>query len=136
MMVINYYNLKLLNILSFKNLSMFYFLMLGFIFMSLAGLPPFLGFYPKMVVIRIGATYGCFFVMFMLVAGSLINIFYYLNIFFNLYLSSYFSEVQILGGGMVFTAQVRKLFIGTLATLTVGVFYIYILYAMVLFYKS
>ena len=134
--VINYYNLKLLNILRFKNLSLFYFLILGFIFISLAGLPPFLGFYPKIVVISAGIHCSCFFVVFILMAGSLINIFYYLNIFFNLYLSSYFIEVGLLNTRRILISQFSKLFIGILATLTIGIFYIFILYAMVLFYKS
>ena len=99
--------------------------------MSLAGLPPFLGFYPKIIVVRVRVGCECFFVVFILVVGSLINIFYYLNIFFNLYLSSYFSEILLLRGGNMFVYEFIKLIIGILATLTVGVFYIYILYAMV-----
>lgn len=92
MVVINFYNLNILSIFRFKNMSVFYFLGLGFVFMSLAGLPPFLGFYPKIIVINLGIYNVSFLIMFMLIFGSLINIFYYLNIFFNLFLNSYFRE--------------------------------------------
>ena len=67
------------------------------IFLSLGGLPPFIGFYPKFIVLKrfVG---GLFLVVpiLILVLGSLLRIFYYLNIFINLFIKSYLSGFNVL----------------------------------------
>jgi len=121
--VINYYNLKVLRILTVNNISIFYFTLLGFIFMSLAGLPPFLGFYPKMLVLRLSISFDCIIVALILIMGSLMNIFYYLNIFFNLYLSSYFNESIFLNLASDLKFYFISVFFGLFSTLRIGFLY-------------
>uniref|UniRef100_UPI0030FF274F NADH dehydrogenase subunit 2 n=1 Tax=Phyllodoce medipapillata TaxID=868040 RepID=UPI0030FF274F len=123
MTIMNYYNLKILSMMNMNNISSFYFISLGFMFMSLAGLPPFLGFYPKMVVLSMSMSFDCMYVVFMLVLGSLMNIFYYLNIFFNLYLSSYFSEIMVSGVVYNFNFVFYSVFLGLFSTLSMGLLY-------------
>nr|AVW86202.1 NADH dehydrogenase subunit 2 [Pisione sp. YZ-2018] len=50
-------------------------------FLSLGGVPPFLGFFPKWMVIQNLAEMG-FFIPLILILGSLLNLFYYLNFLF------------------------------------------------------
>lgn len=49
------------------------------IILSLAGMPPFTGFVPKIIVI-VGIIHSNFFVLIILLLGSFINLYYYLNI--------------------------------------------------------
>lgn len=62
------------------------------IFLSLGGLPPFIGFYPKLIILS-GFVGGNFLLVpiFILVLGSLLRIFYYLNIFISVFIKSYIS---------------------------------------------
>ena len=134
--VLDKYNLKVLDMINLGNVGIFLFFMLGIIFISLAGLPPFLGFYPKIIVVNISVIYGSFFILFLLISGSLINIFYYLNIFFNLYLSSYFIEREF------YNLYSSKFFVGICLVFRLisigglGFIYLFVFYAVILFYKS
>ena len=134
--ILNNYRLKSLNMLSSKKIRIFFFLVLGLIFISLAGLPPFLGFYPKIMVVYMGMSRGCYILLFMLVLGSLINIFYYLNIFFRLYLYSYFGEFRLLNYVYSKSFVIIRLFFSLLSMFGLGIFYLFMFYAMILFYKS
>jgi len=86
----------LLSVCPFKvvNLSRLNYIPLSFIifislsFLSISGLPPFLGFYSKLLVIYYMVYFNIAFYSAGLLIGSLINLFYYLRIFFNLYISS------------------------------------------------
>ena len=51
--------------------------------LSLAGLPPLIGFFPKWMAIRILSNFSPVIVV-ILISGSLINLFYYLLIFFSI----------------------------------------------------
>nr|APH08729.1 NADH dehydrogenase subunit 2 [Tomopleura sp. JEU-2016] len=74
------------NINNFKN-SGFSQLVVMLILLSLAGLPPLLGFVSKWLVIMIGVSGPWLFVIFLLVLGSLMSLFYYLSLFFSMFLS-------------------------------------------------
>lgn len=54
--------------------------------LSLSGLPPFIGFIPKLIALT---TFSSIFVPLFLILGSLINLSYYLNFFFSFYISSH-----------------------------------------------
>lgn len=82
------YPVKLVNLRRFGRMPNFFILLLGLRFLSLAGLPPFLGFYSKLIVLICIVGANKFLFTSILVIGSLINLFYYLGIFFNLYVIS------------------------------------------------
>lgn len=73
------------NILSIKNINnisksnIFYPIILIILILSLAGLPPLTGFIPKLIVIQYIISYNHFLLL-ILLTGSLINLYYYLNI--------------------------------------------------------
>lgn len=134
--ILGNFNLKSLSILRSKRVSISFFLVLAFMFISLAGLPPFLGFYPKIIVVYMGMSDGYYVFLLMLVLGSLINIFYYLNIFFSLYLYSYFGELKLLSYLYSKFFVFITLFFALISVLGLGLFYFFIIYAMILFYKS
>nr|QHT64976.1 NADH dehydrogenase subunit 2 [Pseudonereis variegata] len=68
---------------SVVHLNPILFTMMMLIMFSLGGLPPFIGFLPKWLIINNLATTGLFFLMATLITGSLMNLFYYFNMTFN-----------------------------------------------------
>nr|QCF45685.1 NADH dehydrogenase subunit 2 [Pomacea maculata] len=54
---------------------------------SLAGLPPLLGFVSKMIVIMSCTSYNFIFILSFLILGALMSLFYYLSLFFSMYFS-------------------------------------------------
>merc|ERR1712168_1094979 len=68
--------------------SPFFILFLSVLFFSLGGLPPFLGFYPKLIVISTMVLNRIYAYLIISILGSLINIFYYINVFSNLFIKS------------------------------------------------
>lgn len=54
--------------------------------LSLGGLPPLLGFFPKIVGFKLLSENLFFFLLGLLILGSLMRLFYYLNLFFNRYI--------------------------------------------------
>nr|YP_009024503.1 NADH dehydrogenase subunit 2 [Perinereis aibuhitensis]AHA13386.1 NADH dehydrogenase subunit 2 [Perinereis aibuhitensis] len=72
---------------SIISLSPMSFFMVMVIIFSLGGLPPFLGFIPKWMIISELSSQLMFTLMLSLIAGSLINLFYYFNMTFNFILS-------------------------------------------------
>nr|AXF46457.1 NADH dehydrogenase subunit 2 [Penion lineatus] len=56
--------------------------------LSLGGLPPLLGFISKWLVIVVGSSGPWMPVIFLLILGSLMSLFYYLSLFFSMFLSS------------------------------------------------
>nr|YP_009471376.1 NADH dehydrogenase subunit 2 [Penion maximus]AVG72746.1 NADH dehydrogenase subunit 2 [Penion maximus] len=56
--------------------------------LSLGGLPPLLGFISKWLVVAVGSNGPWAPVIFMLISGSLMSLFYYLSLFFSMFLSS------------------------------------------------
>nr|APH08745.1 NADH dehydrogenase subunit 2 [Glyphostoma sp. JEU-2016] len=55
--------------------------------LSLAGLPPLFGFIPKWLVILVSAKGALMPIIFLLIMGSLVSLFYYLSLFFSMYLN-------------------------------------------------
>nr|YP_011004702.1 NADH dehydrogenase subunit 2 [Perinereis wilsoni]WPT28342.1 NADH dehydrogenase subunit 2 [Perinereis wilsoni] len=73
---------------SIINMSPMTFYMMMIVIFSLGGLPPFLGFIPKWMIINELASQFMLTLMLTLIAGSLINLFYYFNMTFNFILTS------------------------------------------------
>ena len=71
------------------NILIFYLILL-----SLGGLPPLLGFFPKMIAFNLLIQTDFFLVLFVLITGSLIRLFYYLRLFFNSFLNRFFFVKQ------------------------------------------
>lgn len=65
-----------------------FFICLTLILISLGGLPPLLGFIPKWIIFSYLSLYSWNVPLLILIAGSLINLFYYLRIAFNFFLST------------------------------------------------
>lgn len=127
---------KMTRVTRFVGLPLYFIFFLSVLFFSLAGLPPFLGFYPKWAVVQGVIGYSYFLPLFMLVIGSLLNIYYYLGIFFNVFFKSVYG---------VFSAEmlIYKTYMGLMfvrvvcfSCFTLGISYEFILYAMTLLYKS
>jgi len=80
--------IKVININSFNYIPFFFFLSLSLCFLSLSGLPPFLGFYSKLLVVFYIIYFNKGLYCRGLILGSLFNLFYYLSIFFNVCITS------------------------------------------------
>nr|YP_010586186.1 NADH dehydrogenase subunit 2 [Goera fissa]UZZ43948.1 NADH dehydrogenase subunit 2 [Goera fissa] len=82
-----FFNLK--QIFSSKNFnSMNFFIFLNFL--SLGGLPPFLGFLPKLMMIELMIENKFIFMTFMFVMFSLINLFFYLRLSYSFFLMNFY----------------------------------------------
>nr|QBL75775.1 NADH dehydrogenase subunit 2 [Lambis lambis] len=55
--------------------------------MSLGGLPPLLGFISKWLVVSVSMSGSLWGVLFLLILGSILSLFYYLSLFFSMFLS-------------------------------------------------
>nr|ALQ78827.1 NADH dehydrogenase subunit 2 [Hemipodia simplex] len=64
------------------------------LFMSLGGLPPLLGFFPKWIMIKAMVFQNMLMFIMLMVLGSLISLFYYLSLFFNLFLNNSASTLK------------------------------------------
>nr|ADD62144.1 NADH dehydrogenase subunit 2 [Takobia yixiani] len=56
--------------------------------LSFGGLPPFIGFFPKWMIISVGLNSGLVFIMFLMVMMSLLSLFYYLRVSYIVYSQS------------------------------------------------
>uniref|UniRef100_UPI0030E5E1B3 NADH dehydrogenase subunit 2 n=1 Tax=Pilargis wolfi TaxID=3023926 RepID=UPI0030E5E1B3 len=56
--------------------------------LSLGGLPPLTGFFPKWISMECLMSNNAWLIAMILVIGSLMNLYYYLNVFFSMYLKS------------------------------------------------
>lgn len=75
------------NIYNLKDFSFIY-LRVMFLLLSLGGLPPLLGFVSKWLVVLVGVRSVWAPVVFGLILGSLMSLFYYLSLFFSIFLRS------------------------------------------------
>nr|AID22246.1 NADH dehydrogenase subunit 2 [Pseudostegana amnicola] len=66
--------------------------LLFFNFLSLGGLPPFLGFLPKWMVIQQLSMNNNFFLIFFMVLSSLITLFFYLRICYSAFMLNYYEN--------------------------------------------
>nr|AJP00043.1 NADH dehydrogenase subunit 2 [Orseolia oryzae] len=75
------FNLKFINQLFNLNMNKFNKLFLFMNLLSLGGLPPFLGFFPKLLIIN---KFNSYFMIFFLIIFSLLSLFMYLRIIFSM----------------------------------------------------
>jgi len=134
-LLIDFTSLKITNLIRVKGLRIFIIIILCFLFLSLAGLPPFLGFFPKWMVIIKLIEDQIYVLRLVLIFGSLLNIYYYLNIFFNIFINSFFGTEVILYKRIFDIKIFLFMFFSLIRTFFLGLGYI-LIYAMVLFYKS
>nr|YP_009409398.1 NADH dehydrogenase subunit 2 [Hediste diadroma]APU51319.1 NADH dehydrogenase subunit 2 [Hediste diadroma] len=73
---------------SVSRMSMTMFSLVMIVMFSLGGLPPFLGFLPKWIIINTLADMNLYVVVMVLITGSLMNLFYYFNMTFNFILAT------------------------------------------------
>nr|YP_010884219.1 NADH dehydrogenase subunit 2 [Pila globosa]WIW42436.1 NADH dehydrogenase subunit 2 [Pila globosa] len=78
----------MLNTKSMNQNHMYKVLIILTLLMSMGGLPPFIGFISKLMVIMSSVSYMFSLILIFLVMGSLISLFYYLGLFFSLYFSA------------------------------------------------
>lgn len=78
---IMYYSLSI-SIRGFRYSYLISFLVLG-LFLSLGGVPPLTGFFPKWIIISLLDSFS---LLFFLLVGSLINLYYYLNVCFSIFI--------------------------------------------------
>nr|YP_009538441.1 NADH dehydrogenase subunit 2 [Conus betulinus]AYU74166.1 NADH dehydrogenase subunit 2 [Conus betulinus] len=64
-----------------------YQLVIMLLLLSLSGLPPLLGFVSKWLVVYVGSSGPFSFILFLLILGSLMSLFYYLSLFFSFFLN-------------------------------------------------
>lgn len=88
LVIINLFNFKELHETKSILLNIFYSIVISFLLLSLGGLPPFTGFRAKILAIKTSINFYSFFVIFYLVIASLISLFYYIKITYNIFLIS------------------------------------------------
>ncbi len=72
---------------SISNISLSFSICLIILFISLGGLPPLLGFLPKWLIIKTLILENIVFFSFIIIISSLIRLFYYLSVFFNIFIN-------------------------------------------------
>ena len=85
-------NLKLINInqtFYISNLNIIFKISIFVVLLSLGGLPPFLGFFPKWIVIEILVIKKIFFILIFMLFFTLITLFFYTRISYNALLINY-----------------------------------------------
>nr|YP_009499432.1 NADH dehydrogenase subunit 2 [Ocinara albicollis]AWT58476.1 NADH dehydrogenase subunit 2 [Ocinara albicollis] len=83
-------NVFFINQLFINNMNFYIKLNLFINFLSLGGLPPFLGFLPKWIIINFLMINKFYFLTFIFVMSSLIIIFYYIQIVYSSFMFNYF----------------------------------------------
>nr|YP_009512699.1 NADH dehydrogenase subunit 2 [Omiodes indicata]AXJ93417.1 NADH dehydrogenase subunit 2 [Omiodes indicata] len=82
-------NMFYINQLFFNNLNYMIKLSLLINFLSLGGLPPFIGFFPKWIIINFLLMNKLFFLTFILIMMSLIMLFFYIRILYSSFMFNY-----------------------------------------------
>nr|YP_010952567.1 NADH dehydrogenase subunit 2 [Theretra silhetensis]WMQ52900.1 NADH dehydrogenase subunit 2 [Theretra silhetensis] len=87
-----FYNLNMffINQLFINNMNFMIKMNLLINFMSLSGLPPFMGFLPKWIVINFLMINKLYFLTFIMVMSSLITIYFYIRIIYSSFMFNYF----------------------------------------------
>lgn len=104
-------------------------LLISILLISLAGLPPLTGFIPKMLAIMMLANYSTPLII-ILIIGSLINLFFYLNIIINA-----IAPNQNISTNLPKYIKVPNILLLLSSATSIGLAPIIILYAMTIFYK-
>nr|YP_010274852.1 NADH dehydrogenase subunit 2 [Mooreana trichoneura]UJV31547.1 NADH dehydrogenase subunit 2 [Mooreana trichoneura] len=84
------YNMYFINQLFIFNMNFFLKFMLFINFLSLGGLPPFLGFFPKWIIINFLIMKKFYIITFIFIMMSLITLFFYIRIIYSCILFNYF----------------------------------------------
>ena len=108
------------------------------ILLSLAGLPPLMGFISKWVVLLVSASRTLYPLLGLLILGSVMSLFYYLSLYFSIFLGR--SKSPFLLSGYVPTLP-SVISLGLLLNLLGGVCVIFLnivkrVYALIIFDKS
>nr|AID21705.1 NADH dehydrogenase subunit 2 [Hellula undalis] len=82
-------NLYFINQLFFINLNYMIKLLLIINFLSLGGLPPFIGFFPKWIIMNFMVNNNLMFLIFVLIMTSLIMLFFYIRIIYSAFMFNY-----------------------------------------------
>nr|YP_010953286.1 NADH dehydrogenase subunit 2 [Psilochorema bidens]WMQ76546.1 NADH dehydrogenase subunit 2 [Psilochorema bidens] len=91
-MMFNVNNFSYLNQIFCSNMSNLYKNLFFFNMMSLGGLPPFLGFIPKWMLINFLSNMNMQFVCLIMLFTALINLYYYIRIMFSSFMLNYFNN--------------------------------------------
>nr|YP_009352111.1 NADH dehydrogenase subunit 2 [Euschemon rafflesia]AQX44273.1 NADH dehydrogenase subunit 2 [Euschemon rafflesia] len=83
-------NIFFINQLFIFNMNFMLKLFLMFNFFSLGGLPPFLGFFPKWIIINFFMINNMFIISFIFIIMSLITLFFYIRIIYSCIMFNYF----------------------------------------------
>nr|QHT64973.1 NADH dehydrogenase subunit 2 [Hesionides sp. PA-2020] len=87
MMLMNLSNLSSRNISAIMNIPMVPAFTISLMLLSLGGMPPFLGFFPKWQAIQLMTSQEMHLTAILMISGALINLFYYLNVSMTTYMS-------------------------------------------------
>lgn len=132
MAFIIYSQSKMVNLNNYGSLPLYIIMFLAFLFFRLGGIPPFIGFYRKLIIISELIWTRSYLCIRLLVGGSLINIFYYLNIFLNLLLKSVYTGFNNV---VLKIDYLIRLFLSVFLIVNIlGI--VIIMYALIIFYKS
>nr|YP_001718411.1 NADH dehydrogenase subunit 2 [Loxosomella aloxiata]BAG12596.1 NADH dehydrogenase subunit 2 [Loxosomella aloxiata] len=114
LMKMNFYRMK--TIKSVSNMYSFYMILLGFSFLALAGIPPLLGFFPKLLSIEVLLSSHHSVGTFLLVLGTCFSLYYYISLVLNSYSNSYYWNwnksvlyVNSLGYSLMFLVTINLL---------------------------
>nr|ALO71131.1 NADH deshydrogenase subunit 2 [Pselaphinae sp. 11 EF-2015] len=82
--ILNLYNIFSINqLIIFMNKNFLIYLFFILNFMSLSGLPPFIGFFPKWLTIQYLINYNFFMITYIMIIMTLISIYFYLRLMFS-----------------------------------------------------
>jgi NADH-ubiquinone oxidoreductase chain 2 len=79
-------NISFINFSSSRGVPIIAIVVLFTRFMSLGGLPPFIGFLPKWLILQVLVSEGMMLVSFIIILTRLLTLFYYLRVAFSSYL--------------------------------------------------
>nr|YP_010287559.1 NADH dehydrogenase subunit 2 [Sinomphisa plagialis]UKT61890.1 NADH dehydrogenase subunit 2 [Sinomphisa plagialis] len=83
------FNMFFINQLFFNNINYMIKLSIFINFLSIGGLPPFIGFFPKWIVINMLLLNNFFFLTFILIMMSLILLFFYIRVLYSSFMFNY-----------------------------------------------
>nr|YP_010327051.1 NADH dehydrogenase subunit 2 [Earias clorana]UNP54316.1 NADH dehydrogenase subunit 2 [Earias clorana] len=83
-------NMFFINQLFFNNMNFLIKMNLMINFLSLGGLPPFIGFFPKWIIINFLINNNMFFLTFIMIMMSLIVLFFYIRIIYSTFMFNYY----------------------------------------------